>query len=66
MERMGTYLAAFLAVAVVSRALAAPPAAVEDIRSPVGMVYDGAGALYVAEWGAGRVNRFDGLGSKSP
>lgn len=33
--------------------------------SPVGMVYDKQGTLYVAEWGAGRVSRFDADGKRS-
>ena len=39
-------------------------AAITGIQSPVGMIYDTRGALYVAEWGAGRVSRFDPDGGR--
>lgn len=38
---------------------------ITDIRSPVGMVYDQNGALYVAEWGAGRVSCFGTDGNRT-
>lgn len=43
----------------------APHHLIPDIQSPVGMVYDQNGALYVAEWGAGRVSRFGTDGSRT-
>lgn len=46
-------------------AFAAQNPAIRDIQAPVGMVYDGEGALYVAEWGAGRVSRFDVAGART-
>lgn len=38
---------------------------ITGIQSPVGMIYDKDGALYVAEWGAGRVSRFDATGRRA-
>lgn len=43
----------------------APHHLITDIQSPVGMVYDQRGALYVAEWGAGRVSRFGTDGNRT-
>lgn len=34
------------------------------VRSPVGMAYDAHGALFVAEWGAGRVSKFTPSGER--
>lgn len=38
---------------------------ITDIQAPVGMVYDAQGNLFVAEWGAGRVSKFDPQGKRS-
>lgn len=38
---------------------------IAGIQSPVGMIYDKQGILYVAEWGASRVSRFDAKGNRS-
>lgn len=38
---------------------------ITDIQAPVGMIYDAQGNLLVAEWGAGRVSRFDPQGKRS-
>lgn len=40
-------------------------AAITGIQSPVGMVYDADGTLFVAEWGANRVSKFDVQGKRS-
>ena len=40
-------------------------AVITGIQSPVGMIYDKEGALYVAEWGAGRISRFDSDGRRT-
>ncbi len=37
----------------------------DGFNSPVGMAFDAAGNLYVAEWGAGRVSRIDPAGVRS-
>ena len=43
----------------VERAVAAIPEQLwSGVNSPVGMAYDAEGALFVAEWGAGRVSKF--------
>lgn len=39
--------------------------AITNIQAPVGMIYDAQGNLFVAEWGAGRVSRFDPQGKRS-
>ncbi|QQO07693.1 hypothetical protein [Breznakiella homolactica] len=38
---------------------------ITDLRNPVGMVYDTGGFLYIAEWGAGRVCKYDGQGNRT-
>lgn len=44
---------------------ASPQALFSDLKSPVGLVYDQEGNLFVAEWGAGRVSKFDRSGNRS-
>lgn len=63
-------MAAALCVLVTGDAVAAPSdaggqPAFTDLMSPVGMVYGRDGALYVAEWSAGRVSRFDAQGNRT-
>lgn len=54
------------ALCVVSPAVAAQQRPfIRDIQAPVGMVYDAKGNLYVAEWSAGRVSRFDAQGKRT-
>lgn len=63
------------AAAISSAAIATPgtasasPAMPEKLwagfSSPVGMAFDAAGNLFVAEWGAGRVSRIDPAGNRS-
>lgn len=65
-----------LALAMVSATLIAAPTATyanpvapvklwEGFSSPVGMAFDAAGNLFVAEWGAGRVSRIDAAGNRT-
>ena len=65
MERVIFCLVFLLFFGLAGQVSAAPAAAVSDIKAPVGMVYDAAGALYVAEWGAGRVSKFDRAGRRT-
>ena len=65
MERTILCFALILVLGFATHASAAPAAAVSDIQAPVGMVYDKDGALYVAEWGAGRISKFDRAGVRS-
>ncbi|WP_439497697.1 NHL repeat-containing protein [Bosea sp. (in: a-proteobacteria)] len=44
---------------------AAPEKLWEGFSSPVGMAFDAAGNLFVAEWGAGRVSRIDPAGNRT-
>lgn len=44
---------------------AAPERLWTGFRSPVGMGFDAAGHLFVAEWGAGRVSRVDPAGNRT-
>ncbi|WP_265520033.1 hypothetical protein [Nitratireductor luteus] len=37
----------------------------DGFSSPVGMAFDAAGNLFVAEWGAGRVSRIDPAGNRT-
>ncbi len=61
--------AASLPVLVTATVAYANPATPEKLwdgfSSPVGMAFDAAGNLYVAEWGAGRVSRIDPAGNRS-
>lgn len=43
----------------------APEKLWEGFSSPVGMAFDAAGNLFVAEWGAGRVSRIDATGNRT-
>lgn len=57
---------ALIALGMSGIALAADSTpAITGIQSPVGMVYDSQGNLYVAEWGAGRVSKFDPQGKRT-
>ncbi len=38
---------------------------IRDLQFPVGMLYDGEGALYIAEWAAGRVCKYDARGRRT-
>lgn len=44
---------------------AAPEKLWDGFNSPVGMAFDAAGNLFVAEWGAGRVSRIDPAGNRT-
>lgn len=57
-------LALLLILGFAVQVFAAPAADIADIQAPVGMAYDADGALYVAEWGAGRVSKFDRAGAR--
>jgi sugar lactone lactonase YvrE len=68
--RCSLALVAFTSVPlVVPTSVHANPAAPEKLwdglSSPVGMAFDAAGNLYVAEWGAGRVSRIAPDGARS-
>lgn len=53
------------AIAQDSAKAAAPEKLWSGFSSPVGMGFDAAGNLYVAEWGAGRIARIDPQGRRS-
>lgn len=53
------------AIAKDSASAATPEKLWSGFSSPVGMGFDAAGNLYVAEWGAGRVARIDPQGNRS-
>lgn len=55
----------FVAICGVKPAHAVGTASITGIQAPVGMVYDAEGALFVAEWGADRVSKFDMRGRRS-
>ncbi|EXG78185.1 hypothetical protein [Cloacibacillus evryensis] len=38
---------------------------IRDLQLPVGMLYDGEGSLYIAEWAAGRVCKYDSKGRRT-
>lgn len=65
MERVVLTTVFLLVLGVAGQASAASTAAISDLQAPVGMVYDADGALYVAEWGAGRISKFDRAGVRT-
>ena len=65
MNRIIFCLALFLIAGFSGKAAAAAQPHVRGIQAPVGVVYDREGALYVAEWGADQVSRFDDKGGRT-
>lgn len=62
---MASVVATAASPLAVQASLESPKKLWDGFSSPVGMAFDAAGNLYVAEWGAGRVSRIDPHGRRS-